>query len=84
MKLRIWYAKNPPRPLKYFPVDSVEQAVTEINKMIQRDLDDPCVTDNAFGLEVYEDGEWTEYYNEEGNDVFEIIEEAEESQKEKE
>ena len=77
MKLRVWYVKNPPRDPEYFDVDSVEQAVTRINDMVRRDLEDPCVTDNAFGLEIYEGDEWTEYYNDEGKDIFEIIEEIE-------
>lgn len=82
MNLRVWYVKNPPRDPEHFPVDSVEQAVTKINEMVNRDLEDPRVTDNAFGLEVFEDDEWTEYYDGEGNDIFEIIEEIEEAKKE--
>jgi hypothetical protein len=73
-KLRVWYVKNPPRDPKHFPVDSVEQAIAKIDEMAKRDLEDPRVTDNAFGLEICEDGEWTEYYDEKGEDIFEIIE----------
>lgn len=83
MNLRVWYVKNPPRGPEHFPVDSVEQAIAKINEMVNRDLEDPRVTDNAFGLEVSEDDEWTEYYDEIGNDILEIIEEAEEAKEEK-
>lgn len=69
MNLRVWYVKNPPRDPEHFPVDSVEQAVKKINRLVNRDLKDSRVIDNAFGLEIYEDGEWTEYYDKEGRDI---------------
>jgi len=73
-ELRIWRVKNPPRNPDYYPVDSVEQAVVKIKELAEKDLRDASITVNAFGLEICEDGEWTEYYDEKGKDIFEIIE----------
>lgn len=77
MKLRVWYVKNPPRNPVHFSVDSVEQAIVKINETTKRDLEDPCAIDNAFGLEICEEGDWTEYYDEKGKDILEIIEKIE-------
>ena len=78
MRLRVWYVWNPPRKPLHYQVNSVEEAIKFIQERIKRDLEDSCITDNAMGLEVFEDGEWVEYYDDIGQDIDEIIEEREE------
>jgi len=73
-KLRVWHVKNPPRNPDYYPVDSVEQAIAKIEELAEKELKDSSIVINAFGLEICEDGEWTEYYDEKGKDIFVIIE----------
>ena len=81
MRLRVWYVKNPPANAEYFEVDSVEKAIKRINVLTSGDLCDSSVVANAMGLEVYEDfGNigWSEYYDDEGRDIDEIIASKEE------
>jgi len=74
MELRVWHVKNPPRNPEYFDVDSVEQAIAKIKELEEKELRDSSIVINAFGLEICKDGEWTEYYDEKGKDIFNIIE----------
>lgn len=39
----------------------------------------PLVVSNAQGCEVFEDGEWCEYYNDDGYDIRELSDEADEA-----
>ena len=73
-KLRVWHVKNPPRNPDYYSVDSVEQAIAKIKELEEKELRDSSIVINAFGLEICKDGEWTEYYDEKGKDIFNIIE----------
>jgi hypothetical protein len=59
--LRVWCIVNPPSQPYYHRIDAWDEAVGLINEEADRQLDDPAVTCNAFGLEVYEDGEWHEW-----------------------
>ena len=69
MKLRVWYIKNFPGNPRYFDVASPEEGADKINEFSRRDLHDPNVISNAMGMEVFDDGEWSEWYDEEGNDI---------------
>jgi len=73
MKLRVWYVKNPPRDATNFSVLSIEAAKIKIHELTERDLEDEDIGSNAMGLEVFEDGEWTEYYNDQGQDIMELM-----------
>jgi len=72
MKLRVWYVKNPPRDAQNFSVPSIKAAKTKIRELTERDLEDEDVGSNAMGLEVFEDGEWIEYYDDQGRDIDEL------------
>jgi hypothetical protein len=72
LKLRIWWIRNPPRDADYYSVDNIEEAIAKLNKLAQQDLGNKLITSNAAGLEVLEDGKWTEYYDEENRDINEI------------
>lgn len=74
MKLQVWYVKNPPSDAQNFPVSSVLMAKIKIRELTERDLEDEDVGSNAMGLEVFEDGEWVEYYDNQGRDIMELIE----------
>jgi len=72
MKLRVWYVKNPPREAQNFPVSSIQEAKAKIHELTERDLEDEDVGSNAMGLEILEDGEWIEYYDDQGRDIDEL------------
>ena len=59
----------------HFDVNNVDEAIMVINTLIKRDLNDDRITDNMMGLEEFIDGDWSEYQNEEGMDINELIEE---------
>ena len=75
-KLRAWWNRNSTQITK--DVKTVEEAIKWINEQAELDLKDNNIIWNAGGLEEFEDGEWSEYYNEDGLDIKEIIEEIEE------
>jgi len=75
-KLRVWWFRDygTYRRTDYYDVKSVDEAIEEIERLTREDLRNEDVIANAGGLEVYEDGEWTEYYDDEGRDILEIME----------
>ncbi len=74
--LRVWNVVNPPSRALHFPVDSPDEAIAIINKLTDVQLRDKSVISNAFGLEVFEDGEWTEWYSDVGEDIMELADEV--------
>ena len=67
--LRVWWIRNPPSPNEYHVVSSPAGALNVLQKLTAADLGNPLVTANVTGLEVFEDGEWCEWYDEHGNDI---------------
>jgi hypothetical protein len=61
----------------HFGAKSVGHAVNIIRELVKGDLEDG-ITDNAFGLQVYDGVSWTEWLNQDGQDIMEIIETYEE------
>lgn len=76
-KLRVWWIRNVPGTPTYYPVKDVKGAIKVIQRLTKKDLENENIVSNASGLEVFEDGVWGEYYDEEGRDIDQIIEEAE-------
>lgn len=71
-KLRVWWISNPPRKPFHFYVDTIEEAKIVSTALAKYDLYlGDMVSCNAQGLETFEEGEWSEYYDEEGNDLWE-------------
>lgn len=71
------------RPATKIKVASVEEAKKIIREAVAKDLKNRLITDNAFGLEIWEDNgdgfDWCEWYNEEtGNDILQEIDEEDE------
>jgi len=78
--LRVWHIPQVPMQPFYVPVSSPEEAVRvldmlgryddfQFRKNIKPDYS------NASGLVVFEEGEWMEWYDEDGNDIDEWAEE---------
>ncbi len=67
--LRVWWVRNPPSPADYHIVNSPQEAVEIINRLAEIDLKQPSVAINMCGLEVFEDDEWNEWYDEEGDNI---------------
>ena len=74
-QLRVYAVMN--GEVTYFDVKDVEEAKRIIKREVESDLHNRRVFWNAFGLEVIEDGEWVEYYNEDGLDIMEMMKESE-------
>lgn len=77
-KMKIWWNSNFGHPPFTREVTDVEEAMKILSVLTDYDLylEDKIVA-NAGGLEEFEDGEWLEYYDEEGLDIFEIMRERE-------
>ena len=65
--LRVWWVRNAPSPAEYWIVADVADAQKVLGELERHDLKDSRVQSNVGGLEVYEGGEWHEWYDE--NDV---------------
>lgn len=81
-QLRVWWGRNFEQ-MEYHYVGTLEEAVRIYNMLADADLKNKKVTDNAGGLEICENGLWSEYYNDDGNAIDEIMKEDEEIGKNK-
>lgn len=77
--LRVWHVAQMPCPPFHVPVTSPDDAVRIIDLLAEYDsfqLKNNIKPDysSASGLEVFESGEWHEWYNEEGEDIDEFAE----------
>ena len=79
--LRIWWISNPPRRDAFKrKVTNEKEAIKFLDLLGDYDLWlGDLIDTNACGLEVWENGEWSEYYNEDGQDIAEITQELKES-----
>lgn len=76
MKMRVWWWRDwadGRKTTEYYEVSSVNEAIKKISQLTREDLKKDIIA-NACGLEIFEDGKWSEYYDEEGRDINEIIE----------
>ena len=69
-QLRVWAIRNIPGEAEYFPVEQPGEGVAQT--LILEDLANPFVTSNAFGMEEFDGGEWTEWYDEQGNSASDL------------
>lgn len=82
-KLRIWHIPQVPGEPFHVEVGSPEEAKKILDVLAAYDafeFENNIKYDysNASGLEVFEDGEWVEWYDDDGNDIDEHFEELEE------
>jgi len=73
-KLRVWNIVNPPASPSFYPVFSIAQARSLINSLADAQLCDRKVICNAFGLETLENGQWTEWHDDSGNSIDDLLE----------
>lgn len=74
--LRCWWVTNPPAPLEHATVQDVTEAKAWLSNRAKTDLAKGDLVDsNAGGLEIFEDGEWCEWYDHdgEGDDIWALI-----------
>ena len=79
-KFRVWwwrFRKGGSRGIEYIEVKDVDEAKRIIKELKKEDLENPFVSCNAGGLKILEKREWSEYHDEEGRDILEIIENEE-------
>lgn len=68
--LRVWHAFNDgSHKMHHHNVNTPEEAIKLIDKLGKEQLHDDSIDFNAFGLEEYVDGVWSEWYNEDGDDI---------------
>jgi hypothetical protein len=68
------YSKNGARELEHHTVKDASHAVVKISVLADEQVNDESVDWNIFGLEIYDaKGGWEEYYDEEGQDINEIM-----------
>lgn len=65
-RLRVWWIRNVPNKPEYHPANSMDEAIEIYEALMLSDLHDDSVTSNVGGLEVFEDGWWSEWYDERG------------------
>lgn len=73
MALRVWWIPQIPMKAFYVPVSSVEEGVQILDVLAEYDLfqfENRVKPDyaNAGGLSMLEDGEWVDWYTEDGED----------------
>ena len=73
--LRVWNVINPPGEPLWYPVETPEEGARLIDQLANEQVKDDAVFANAFGLCEWDGEEWTEWYDDEGNDVDDILKE---------
>lgn len=80
--LRVWHIPQVPGTPFYVEVESPNEAISVLETLWKYDtfqLEENIKPDysSASGLEVYEDGQWSEWYSEDDEDINEYIERRE-------
>lgn len=76
--LRVWWIPQVPMKPFHVAVKNIDEAILLLNTLADYDLfqfknsikPDYC---NMGGFEVFENSEWSEWYDEDGNDIDEVI-----------
>ena len=71
--LRVYQFRNIPSTPIFYPVESVATAQDLIFKLAHAELNNPETTDHVLGLEVLEDDEWCDWYNDEGEGIDDLM-----------
>lgn len=66
--LCVWWRRGDDM-MRFYPVANPAEAKSWLGRLSQRDLKDERCPWNAGGLEVFEDGAWSEWSDDEGNDI---------------
>ena len=81
--LKVWNVINPPRQPTWHPVKSPDAGALLILKLANEQLKDDSIFSNAFGMCEWDGDEWTEWYDDEGNDVDDISPRRESDERER-
>jgi hypothetical protein len=73
--LRVYNIINVPNIPEHYPVEHIHHAKELIDALAKSQLLDETIISNVFGLEVFEDGEWIDWQDEDGRDLDEHFEE---------
>ena len=78
-ELRVWHIPQVPGQSFHVSVETPEEAIKILKILAEYDMfqyEENIKPDysNAAGLEVFEDGEWSEWYNDIGEDIDEYAE----------
>lgn len=76
-QLRVWEILNVPNDPNYYFVETIEEAMKVIRNKSERALKSNKISSSVYGLEVFENGDWCEWYDEEGNDIDYLLDEQE-------
>lgn len=83
VRLRVWHTyahAGCEREMHTHDVATVGEAKDLIQKLSNSQVNDNSITYNAFGLEQFENREWSEWMDEQGNDILELMEPIEEEE----
>lgn len=72
---RVWHIANVPNRPFHVYVETIKKAKQVLQFLFDYDnyLGDGVVDTNASGLEVFEEGDWFEYHDENDDDIMEIM-----------
>ncbi len=68
-KLHVYHIQNPPAKAIRYDVDGPAEGYRKIEALAAADLRNPAIWGNVIGLSVFEDGEWVDWYDDEGDDI---------------
>lgn len=77
--LRVWAIRNPPAHPTFYRASNLEVAKHVLEALVASDLNMPWVQANVFGLEIFQDGEWSEWENAEGQDICAVLDAGDEA-----
>ena len=69
--MRVWWYSND--KTTYYYIDTIDDARIIIDVLALRELQDETIIFNTYDVEVLEDGEWSSWYDEDGNDADEYF-----------
>ncbi len=68
-ELRVYHIQNPPAAAVWYDVDSPAKGYQKICELAEADLRNRAIWGNVFGLCVLEDGDWVDWYDDDGDDI---------------
>ena len=71
--LAVWRIVNPPAKARFFAVPTPAVGAFFIQALSIADLGNGDIFSNIMSLNVYEDGEWIDWYDEDGDDIEKYI-----------
>lgn len=75
-QLRVWWSSQVPitkGKTEFYLVSCIDEAKLKLSILAKRDLENPFVTDNIGGLEIFQDGKFCEWQDEFGDDIWEVM-----------